>query len=258
MNRKKAYLIIQLILCILLAGLLIAAAVGIYREGLALRQAGDALAWIYTKEKAADAFAPIAPVFFGAIGLMAAGLILGIQDSRLEKPVQDDEITRNLLLSRMSEPSEAIQKEQHKERGIRIGGWIAFGVCMIPVFIYVIQPSHFPPDDLERMFSSLLWGTVPWAALGMGCLVISQILTGRSIRKQIAAIKQQQTQERQGDFVTDTQPEPGSQTDRTGRVVRIIVFAAALAMITAGVLNGSMRDVLIKAINLCTECVGLG
>lgn len=38
----------------------------------------------------------------------------------------------------------------------------------------------------------------------------------------------------------------------------IVLYAAALLLIAAGILNGGMRDVLIKAINICTECIGLG
>ena len=34
--------------------------------------------------------------------------------------------------------------------------------------------------------------------------------------------------------------------------------AAAITLIALGVLNGGMRDVLVKAINICTECIGLG
>lgn len=41
-------------------------------------------------------------------------------------------------------------------------------------------------------------------------------------------------------------------------VIRAAVVVAAAAFILAGVLNGSARDVLIKAIHICTECVGLG
>lgn len=33
---------------------------------------------------------------------------------------------------------------------------------------------------------------------------------------------------------------------------------AAILLIIAGILNGSAGDVLIKAIHICTECIGLG
>ena len=40
--------------------------------------------------------------------------------------------------------------------------------------------------------------------------------------------------------------------------VRGAILAIAAALIVAGALNGGMRDVLVKAINICTECIGLG
>lgn len=42
------------------------------------------------------------------------------------------------------------------------------------------------------------------------------------------------------------------------KTLRWLLLAAALLLITAGVLNGGTRDVLGKAIKICTECVGLG
>lgn len=41
-------------------------------------------------------------------------------------------------------------------------------------------------------------------------------------------------------------------------LLRIVLYAVALFMIVAGILNGGMRDVLVKAVNICTECIGLG
>ena len=41
-------------------------------------------------------------------------------------------------------------------------------------------------------------------------------------------------------------------------VCRAALLAAAAALIALGVCNGGMRDVLVKAINICTECIGLG
>ncbi len=39
---------------------------------------------------------------------------------------------------------------------------------------------------------------------------------------------------------------------------RIALYAAAALLTILGVMNGGLRDVLVKAINICTECIGLG
>ena len=41
-------------------------------------------------------------------------------------------------------------------------------------------------------------------------------------------------------------------------VFRRVLLAAAVCLVLLGILNGSMRDVLVKAIKICTECIGLG
>ena len=50
---------------------------------------------------------------------------------------------------------------------------------------------------------------------------------------------------------------------RSGRrcpegALRLTLYLLAAALIVSGVLNGGLRDVLVKAINICTECIGLG
>lgn len=40
--------------------------------------------------------------------------------------------------------------------------------------------------------------------------------------------------------------------------VRAAVLAAALLLIGLGIWNGGARDVLVKAVQICTECIGLG
>ncbi len=45
---------------------------------------------------------------------------------------------------------------------------------------------------------------------------------------------------------------------KTSPVVRSVLLVVALVFILLGVINGGLRDVLVKAINICTECIGLG
>lgn len=40
--------------------------------------------------------------------------------------------------------------------------------------------------------------------------------------------------------------------------IRIVLFGVAVLFIVLGVMNGGWYDVLVKAINICTECIGLG
>lgn len=58
-----------------------------------------------------------------------------------------------------------------------------------------------------------------------------------------------------------TDPVPHSEKYTVSRYsgsIRLILSAIALLFIILGVMNGGAKDVLIKAINICTECIGLG
>ena len=41
-------------------------------------------------------------------------------------------------------------------------------------------------------------------------------------------------------------------------IARIAILCLGVLFIILGVMNGGSRDVLVKAINICTECIGLG
>ena len=45
---------------------------------------------------------------------------------------------------------------------------------------------------------------------------------------------------------------------RTVLAIRLSVLTLSAVFIVLGVYNGGMRDVLEKAIKICTECIGLG
>ena len=62
-------------------------------------------------------------------------------------------------------------------------------------------------------------------------------------------------------FRSDLQAERAARTAGPSKktcVIQAVILAAAIVFIIAGVFNGSARDVLYKAITICTECVGLG
>ena len=256
MSKSKIYLVLQTVLCILLVALLCASAVSIYLEG-SERKAANPLEWIYTRDEAAKRFAPIAPLFFASIGLMLAGLILEIRDENQDKPVKDAEISRDLLVARVSEPSDAMKKEQALQKKYLLGGWAAFGVCMIPILLYITNGNHFPDGNLEPMFYSLLTVFLPWTAVGLGCLMVTSVLREKSmVRETEAAKEQMKTAKAAGNQEKSKTVDKTDQKPR--KILCAVLLVVAVLLIVAGVFNGSADDVHHKAVNICTECVGLG
>ena len=254
MTRNKLYLALQAAVCITLVVLLSLSAISIYREGSA-RKAEHPMESVYTPGEVAERFAPIAPLFFASLGLLIAGLVLGAKDENADKPVTDAELNRDLVIARVAQPSEAMLTEQRAQRRLAWIGWAVFALCMVPILIYLTNPAHFPEADLEGMFFSLLKVFLPWTAVGLGALAVTSILQEKSVLRETEATQEQLKAEKAAGIAA----APGS-VDMPKKTVlpQVVVIVAAVILIIAGVFNGSARDVLYKAITICTECVGLG
>ena len=266
MSKSKIFLIVQSALCVLIAVLLSASAIRIFLEGSAWQAAGHPSDWIYTREKAAGALAPILPLILASIVMTIIGIVKDIKDEDADKPVQDAEISRDLIAARVPQPSPEMAAERETQKKLGIGGRIGFAVCMVPIFIYVTNADHFAQTDalgLDQNIVALIAFVVPWTIAGLACLVVTTILQEKSILRETeaanAAIKAAkaaaapQIAKAPAPLVS-VSPE----TARRRILLRRVLMAAAVLFIVLGIFNGSMKDVLIKAIKICTECVGLG
>ena len=90
------FLIVQAALCAMIAALLAAGALSLYLDGVAKQAEGDLFYYMFTRERAGAKLLPILPLFFCALGLTIAGIILGIRDEKAEKPARDEKLLRDL------------------------------------------------------------------------------------------------------------------------------------------------------------------
>ena len=254
MKKNRLYLMMQALVCVALTVLLSATAISIYREGAA-RKALNPLESIYTPEIVAERMAPIAPLMFVALGLTIAGLTLGVKDEDAEKPVKDVGLARDLVTARVSRPSDDMRRERAAQKRLVWIGWGAFALCMVPIAVFLTNPAHFPEEDPEIMFRSMLRVFLPWVAVGLGALGVTAAMRERSMLRETEAAKARLQEERAEGLAAT--PVSAAQRNH-GSAIQIAVVIAAVILIVAGILNGSARDVLYKAITICTECVGLG
>ena len=124
------------------------------------------------------------------------------------------------------------------------------------------DPLHwiFTRESLGARLAPLL----PLLLLSLALTVLGLVLGIRDER----AERPGKDAERLRDAAVSRGTEPGGalQAERAGqkkpfsrtRLLRGVVLALALALILAGVCNGSAADVFGKAVKICTECVGLG
>ena len=254
MTRTRIYLIIQAVLCVLLVVLLSLSAVTIYREGAA-RKAEQPLEPIYSRGIVAEKFAPIAPLFFAALGLMIAGLVLGIRDENADRPAASPELRRDLVVARVSQPSEDMRMARSRQKRWLLAGWAAFALCMLPISVYMADSAHFPLEDLEGMFYSLIRVLIPWTAVGLGALAVCSRMREKCVLRETEAAQARLKEEKESGVMPG--PKAASRAGSPA-ALQIALLVMAIGLIVAGMLNGCALDVLYKAINICTECVGLG
>ena len=187
---------------------------------------------------------------------------LGVKDEKADRPVLSPELQRNLICKGVQTFSPAMKSErvlQRKLLGIR---WAVFIVCLIPLAAYVLNGVHFDhPHDTEADLLALLWVLIPCAVLGITCLAITGVLQDKSYAREIEAAKNQATAERKAGInrtLEGTGKTYPQTKDRFTFYLRATIFILAVVFILAGIQNGGLEDVLIKANVICMECVGLG
>ena len=168
------------------------------------------------------------------------------------------EAVRLRLRLMRAEKTDAMRGE---ERGRRIARGACAGICAVCAVMaarYLANPAHFTSRELEPVIGRMLWHIAPWIFVGFACAILCECVRGRSFRREIELAAR--SPERAS--FKNAQTDSGASREKRARLAktaaRAVAFALAVALLALGAANGGMRDVLVKAINICTECIGLG
>ena len=218
----------------------------------------------FTTENISNAFSKIAiPVWItvGATGIgMLASPFLPAEANR-RKASKDKKLTLDLLQKKLNadvceQSTLALIKKEQKNRSIlRIAAIALVCAAAIPALVYAFNFNHYSADYNASVISACLW-ILPCTFVAMGISVAFVYLENASVERQISYVKSALAQSG-GVFL----PAEANESIRPSKLllgIRIALIVIALALIVLGTLNGGMADVLSKATNICTECIGLG
>ena len=177
--------------------------------------------------------------------------------ARFSAEAVPEEVRLRLLLMR-AEKTDAMRAEERRRRMARGACAGICAVCSVMAARYLANPAHFASRELESVIGRMLWHIAPWIFVGFACAILCECVRGRSFRREIELAAR--SPERAS--FKNAQTDSGASREKRARLAktaaRAAMFALAVGLLALGAANGGMRDVLVKAINICTECIGLG
>lgn len=258
MTKKRIHLVYSIILSavIVLAGIcLMAVCVGICNSG----------DQPFSREAVAAAFSGIAVPVYLCLALVIGGWILDgfFPSDKQKQPVQKQygvilaRLHDKLALDSCNEALRSAIAAQKKRRRLCRGIGLVLLVLGSVVFLsYGLNSSNFHQSQINDSMIKAMWVFLPCLAVPFGWAVFCAYYSRASMRKEIELVRQALATGGQS-----AAPKAAPHTRDHSKLlltVRCAILCVGIGILVYGFFAGGTSDVLTKAINICTECVGLG
>lgn len=242
---------------IVLAAVFIAGAADIYFAD----PDGEPYSYALVGEKLKNVLIPVILYAVAVVAGYVISVILPAAGRKKGKPDARAALAR--LEKRIPECSDegfaAEEKNYKKFKAIRVAVWsvcAAFAVAASGVTIaYLADRAHFPAENVNAEIIAMLRAVLPWMISAFALFAAAVIYEAFAVKRELASVKK---------LIALGKGSPAASVSAAGAgaravwIARLCVFAVAVAFIIAGIVNGGMGDVLMKAVKICTECIGLG
>lgn len=122
--------------------------------------------------------------------------------------------------------------------------------CSAIFLLYALNSANFHQSEINLSMINAMKVLIPCSLVSFGYALFVAIHNEKSIQKEMDLVKKLPAS-------TVVEDEIVSEEKRLSPY-RNAILAVAIILVVYGFLNGGTIDVLAKAINICTECIGLG
>ena len=235
----------------------------------------------YTVQNVSAHFKQIALLFWVWIIAIAGGGVLGFiipQDKDKPKAYIETSAVLEKLKRRLPNYGDdlaLVKKEKTFRLAFNISALLACAIAAV-VSVWILLDKSYTPRFTSAFFTNhycavdRLLRALPWV-LGAALVCILSYTVGKySYLRETAGVKETLVINAKAGVKTPVQSAKPTVWERIERKcaftktkgwyigVRVAVAAVGVTLVIVGMLNGGMRDVLMKAINICTQCIGLG
>ena len=121
--------------------------------------------------------------------------------------------------------------------------------CSAVFLLYGLDPSHYYADRVNT-------AVVTAAVFLLLCMLLPLIWALGAVKTAKQSIRIEAKLLRTAPAAARVTPAPRKNTGIAA--ARAVLLVAALGLLVYGFVSGGTADVLTKAVNICTECIGLG
>lgn len=217
----------------------------------------------YSREIVAETFSSIAiPVYI----CLALTIISFIWELILPTPVQKQKLQKAhaFVLERLldkkdisqcdDELSCSINKERKNRKLHIIIRTVLLCISSIAFLSYALNGNNFHQSEINASMIHAMWVLIPCMIIPFGYAIFTVYHNDKSLQREIELVKQVPSAD-------NKKVESGSSDTRSEKkenILRYALLLVSIAILIYGFISGGTVDVLTKAINICTECIGLG
>lgn len=245
MIKKRIHLIYSIVLSIvsIIAGIcLIAACISIYNIG-------DRP---FTPETVSAAFSTIAVPVYLCLALILGGFILdGFSPSPKAKNIPEKQYAA--LLEKQYRKDISLRNNRER-RNRMLHNAIALGLLAVGSIVFLLygaNGANFDTHDITGSMEKAMYVLLPCMAVPFGYGVFAAYYAKRSMKRELEMLKKAEAS-------ADAVPAQKKACRLPFMAVRWALLAVGICLLVYGFFSGGTEDVLTKAVNICTECVGLG
>lgn len=217
----------------------------------------------YSREIVAETFSSIAIPVYICLVLTILGFVLEvILPSQVQKIKPQKEYTHilNRLIAKkdMSRCNEVLLDSINKERKNRkihvTVRTLLLCITSIIFLSYALNGNHFHQSEITTSMIHAMWVLIPCMAIPFGYAIFTVYYNEKSMQRELELLKQVPAIE----TTTEHSQASGGVSKKKENLLRYALLLIGIVILVYGFVSGGTVDVLTKAINICTECIGLG